>query len=74
VEDSLEAGTEIDRDVMGELAVKEVGQVEMSSEDTRVSVLFITAYGEKNTVAGMIRRKATENIHMHFAHSEQVCD
>lgn len=74
VEGSPEAGMEIGRDEMEGLAVKEAGQVEMNSGDTRVSALAIARYGEENILAGIIRRKATENIHMQFAHSEQVCD
>jgi hypothetical protein len=65
---------EIDRDEMEDLAVKEAGQVEMNSSDTRGSALATARYGEKNIVASTIRRKATENIHTQFAHSEQVCD
>lgn len=38
-EDSLEVGREIDRDVMEDLAVKEVVQVERNSGETRLSVL-----------------------------------
>jgi hypothetical protein len=74
VEDSLEAKKEMGRDEMEGLAVKEEVRVEMSSDAKRVSARSIARHGEVNIVASTIRRKATENIHMHFAHSEQVCD
>ena len=74
VEDSLEAKKEMSRDEMEGLAVKEEVRVEMSSDAKRVSVLSIARCGKAKMIASTIRRKATENIHMHFAHSEQVCD
>lgn len=66
VEDILEAGKEVGRDEMEGLAVKEVVLVEMNSIDTRVSALSIARLGEIDMVKSTIRRKATENIHMHL--------